>query len=143
KKVMETAAKNAREIITVSQYSKNDISHFLQVLADKISVIYEGKSLSAEVSEQEVDQIKKRYLLDKPYFLFVGVLERKKNLVNLTRGFDQFLQKYKVKMDLVVVGKIDSHYPEIKHKAMDIKHSENLVFTGYVDDQELKALYKG
>ena len=46
-------------------------------------------------------------------------------------------------MDMVVVGKIDSHYPEIKHKAMDIKHQNRLIFTGEVDDQELEALYKG
>ena len=143
KKVIEQAAKNAKKIITVSEYSKKDISHFLQVPSEKIDVIYEGKSLTTEVSPQSVAEIKKRYLLDKPYFLFVGVLERKKNLVNLTRGFDYFLQKYKVKMDLVVVGKADSHYPEIKHKAMDIKHSSNLVFTGYVEDSELSALYKG
>ena len=46
-------------------------------------------------------------------------------------------------MDMVVVGKADSHYPEIRHKALDIKHSDRLVFTGAVDDRELRALYKG
>lgn len=143
KKVMEAAAKKSQAIITVSQSSKKDIEKILAVPGSKISVIYEGSSLKTDVPDEKVAEIKKRYLLSRPYFLFVGVLERKKNLVNLTRGFDYFLQKYKINMDLVVVGKSDSHYPEIKHKAMDIRHKNHLVFTGQVEEWELEALYKG
>ena len=143
KKVMEQAAKKSLEIIRVSNASKNDIVKMLQVPESKIKVIYEGVSLGTEISSSKVDEVKKRYLLTRPYFLFVGVLERKKNLVNLTRGFDSFLQKYKADVDMVIVGKADSHYPEIKHHALDIKNSNRLVFTGVVDDEELKALYKG
>ncbi len=143
KKIIQRAAQNSAGIITVSEYSKKDIAHFLQVPPEKISVIYEASSLEADVAPQEVDIVKKRYLLNKPYLLFVGVLERKKNLINLTRGFDVFLQKYKSNIDLVIVGKADKHYPEIRHKALDIKNPGHLVFTGQVDDRELKALYKG
>lgn len=143
KKVIENAGVKARKIITVSEVSKQDIADFLSVPKEKISVIYEGSSLSSEVSEEQVNKVKKSYLLHKPYFLFVGVLERKKNLINLTRGFDYLIQKYKADVDLVVVGKIDGNYPEIKHKALDIKHSDRVVFTGQVDDSELRALYKG
>lgn len=143
KKVIEHAAKNSKAIVTVSETSKRDIVEILNISPNKISVTYEGASLNTNVSEDEVENIKKTYLLNKPYFLFVGVLERKKNLVNLSRGFDLFLQKYKAKMDLVVVGKVDRHYPNIKHKMLDIKNNNNLVFTGYIEDNELSALYKG
>lgn len=143
KKVIQNAAEKAQKIITVSQTSKNDIAKLLQINQDKINVIYEGSSLNSDVSESQVNKVKKSYLISRPYFLFVGVLERKKNLVNLTRGFDYFLQKYKADMDMVVVGKSDAHYPEIKHHALDIKYSNHLVFTGSVDDSELRALYKG
>ncbi len=143
KKIIENAGIKARKIITVSEVSKNDIAAFLNVPKDKISVIYEGSSLSTEVTAEQVEKVKMSYLLAKPYFLFVGVLERKKNLVNLTRGFDLFIQKYKADVDLVITGKIDSHYPEVKHKALDIKHNNRVVFTGPVDDAELRALYKG
>ena len=143
KKVIESAAKKAKQIITVSEYSKKDISHFLQTPAEKIKVIYEGTSINTEVQESFVNEVKKRYVLNNPYFLFVGVMERKKNLVSLTRGFDSFLQKYKAKVDMVIVGKADSHYPDIKHSALDIKNNSHLIFTGHVEDNELAALYKG
>jgi glycosyltransferase involved in cell wall biosynthesis len=143
KKVIDAAAKNSRAILTVSEASKKDIIGYLQVPPEKVTVTYEGSSLATEITQRQVEEVKRRYLLDKPYFLFVGVLERKKNVVNLTRGFDKFLQKYRINMDLVIVGKADPHYPEIKHSALDIKHPEHLVFTGRVDDKELSALYKG
>jgi glycosyltransferase involved in cell wall biosynthesis len=143
KKVIQNAAQKAQKIITVSEASKKDIADYLQATPEKIRVIYEGSSLKIEVEPSIVERVKKSYLISRPYFLFVGVLERKKNVVNLTRGFDYFLQKYKANMDMVIVGKSDPHYPDIKHHALDIKHTNRLVFTGAVDDFELEALYKG
>lgn len=143
KKIIEQAAKNAQTIITVSEYSKRDIVKYLNIPEDKIKVIYEAPSLEVNVAEEFLAQVKQQYLLTKPYFLFVGVLERKKNIVALTRAFDEFLKKYQVDMDLVIVGRSDPHYPDIRHHAMDITYKDHLIFTGSVDDKELAALYKG
>jgi glycosyltransferase involved in cell wall biosynthesis len=142
-KVMAAAAKNSRRIITVSQVSKDDIHKILNITPAKIEVVYEGPTLAPGLDAAYVERVKKQYFLRKPYFLFVGVLERKKNVVNLTRGFDVFLKKYHLDMDLVIAGKADSHAPEIKHHALDITNHDRLVFTGYVEDKELRALYSG
>jgi len=143
KKIIQEAAKKSRAIITVSEASKKDIVDYLQVVPRKIEVIYEGTSLPKDVPDEKVAEIKKKFLLSRPYFLFVGVLERKKNVVNLARGFDTLLKKYKYDMDMVVAGKVDKHYPDIKHHALDISFRDHLVFTGYVNDDDLAALYKG
>ena len=143
KKVIEQAAKNSQYIITVSEYSKQDITKVLQVPKEKIRVIYEGAVLKKEVTQEQIHSIKKQFLLDKPYFLFVGVLERKKNVVNLTRGFDTFIKKYRHDAQLVIAGGVDKHYPDNKHHALDIINQDKVVFTGYVSDTELGALYAG
>lgn len=143
KKIIGGAAQRARAIITVSEYSKKDIVKMLGAKPTKVEVIYEGPSLETKVADDTLKDVKRKYLLHRPYFLFVGVLERKKNLVNLTRGFDVFIKKYGLDMDLVIAGKPDRHYPDIKHKALDIKFSDHLVFTDYVEDADLAALYKG
>lgn len=143
KKVIEHASQKSRAIITVSEASKKDIVGLLNASPRKVDVIYEGSSLNTEVAPEEVERVKKNYIISRPYFLFVGVLERKKNLVNLTRGFDLFIQKYHAEIDLVIVGKQDSHYPEVKHQALDIKNSNKLIFTGSISEKELEALYKG
>jgi glycosyltransferase involved in cell wall biosynthesis len=143
KKVIQSSALKSQKVITVSNASKNDIHSLLGVPKEKIQVIYEGVSLKTDIEESEVERVKNNYVISRPYLLFVGVLERKKNIVNLTRGFDAFLQKYKSNIDLVIVGKTDKHYPEIKHQALDIKNRGRLIFTGPVEDGELRALYKG
>lgn len=142
KKIIQSAADRAQKIITVSEYSKGDIVKLLRQSAGKINVVYEGVNLPS-VNEAKVAAVKKTFLLNKPYFLFVGVLERKKNVVSLTRGFDAFIKKYGLDMDLVVAGPADKHYPDIKHHALDIKNNDRLIFTGYVEDGELAALYQG
>jgi glycosyltransferase involved in cell wall biosynthesis len=142
KKVIETAAKNAAVVITVSQASKDDIHTLLQVPTEKIEVIYEGVTLNT-VEDKKVQMTKRKFLLERPYFLFVGTLERKKNVVTLARAFDLFLAKYKLDMDLVFAGKVDTHYPDIKFQAMDIAHANRLVFTDYISDNDLSALYQG
>jgi len=142
KRIIEQAAKNARAIITVSEYSKKDISHFLGTKPEKIHVLYEGTSLPATVSGQDVENVKRKWLLRKPFLLFVGVLERKKNLKMLTRALDVLIKKFHHDIDLVIVGKVDSHYPDIRYKALDITYKDHLVFTGYVGDTDLAALYK-
>ncbi len=143
KKIISTAVKNSRAIITVSQFSKSDIIKTFKIPARKVEVIHEGASLNTDFTEEDVNKIKNKYLLNKPYFLFVGVLERKKNIINLTRGFDKFLENFNLDMDLVIAGPADKHYPEIRHKAQDISNKNRLVFTDFVEDRDLGALYKG
>lgn len=143
KKIIAHAAQASKKIITVSEFSKRDIARTLSVPEKKIHVVYEGASLDTDVTAQAVDRVKKDFLLSRPYFLFVGVLERKKNIVNLTRGFDEFLKQYGESFDLVIAGRADPHYPDIRYHALDIQNKDRVVFTGYVEDSELAALYKG
>lgn len=142
KYIMSQAANRAQRIITVTESAKKEIIHYLAVPEGKISVIYEAPFLNS-VEGNKVEEIKEKYFLRRPYFLFVGTLERKKNLINLAKGFDHFLTKYKLDMDLVLAGKPDPHYPDIKFQMMAIPHADRLVFTDFVDDNTLSALYEG
>jgi glycosyltransferase involved in cell wall biosynthesis len=95
------------------------------------------------VDQEHVARIKQRFLLERPYFIFVGTLERKKNIVTLTKAFDLFIEKTKLDLDLVIAGKGDKHYPDIKFQALEIKHRNRLVFTDFVSNDDLAALYQG
>lgn len=141
--IIKKAAQRAQVIFTVTESAKDEIIKFLGVAPEMIVVIYEAPIARTEVSESEVIKIKEKFLLSRPYFLFVGTLERKKNVPTLTKAFDLFLSKYKFDMDLVVAGKPDPHYPEVKDQAMDISHSNRLVFTGFVEDADQAKLYEG
>lgn len=141
--IIKRAAEKAVRIITVTQAAKKEIISFLNVPEPKISVTYEAPAQPLVVEQQyDFQKLKSLLQLNKPYLLFVGTLERKKNIVKLCQGFDRFLDKYKFDIDLVIAGKIDIHYPQIKQQALQIKHKDHLVFTGFVEDDMQAALYR-
>ncbi|MBP9686403.1 MAG: glycosyltransferase family 4 protein [Candidatus Doudnabacteria bacterium] len=142
KKEMEHAVVGSRAVIAPTEAAKADILSYFPDVAKKTQVIYEGTTLT-EQSRQKVEAVKKQFLLRRPYFLFVGTLERKKNIVGLARGFEALREKYNLDVDLVFAGKADPHYPEEKFRALVGKHKDHIVFTGYVEDDTLAALYQG
>lgn len=142
KKIIQNAINKSKIIIIPSHAAEKEILKEFPYVKEKTVVIYEGASL-ALVDRAITEKVKKQFLLHRPYFIFVGTLERKKNIAQLTKGFDEFLNKYKLDMDLVLVGKADPHYPDERNKALDIKNAERVIFTGRVSEQELSALYSG
>ncbi len=142
KYVINRAAHKSQAIITVSEAAKKDIVELLGVPEEKVKVIYEAPFLPV-AADLDAESIKKRYLINKPYFFFVGTLERKKNIIGLAKGFQKFLDKYKLDMDLVIAGKADKHYPEIKFEALQQVNPKHVVFTDFVSDETLAGLYRG
>lgn len=140
--VIKTAAQKSKIVFTVTESAKDEIIKYLHIAPEKIVVTYEAPTLP-EFKEANVAKVKEKFLLSRQYFLFVGTLERKKNLPMLSKAFDLFLTKYKFDMDLVVVGKVDEHYPEVRDQILDINHSNRLVLTGFVSEEEQSALYQG
>ncbi len=142
KYIIQTAANRAKKIITITDAAKKDIVKYLQVPEDKVEVVYEAPA-SHNIRVVDVEGVKKKFLINKPYFLFAGTLERKKNVPMLAKAFDLFLNKYRYDMDLVIAGKVDKFYPEIKNQILDIEHWDHLILTGYVTDEDQAALYQG
>lgn len=140
--LIQKIAERVKVILTVTEAAKSEIVKYLNIPAEKIVVTYEAPA-TQEAAPANVDKVKEKFLLTRPYFLFVGTLERKKNLPMLAKAFDLFLTKYKFDMDLVIAGKIDSHYPEIKDQILDISHRNRLVLTGFVEEKDQVALYQG
>ena len=142
KYIMWKAIQRAAAIITPSEAARTEIAHFFPMSNSLTSVINEGISLEP-VTNESVEKVKKQFLLSKPYFLFVGTLERKKNTNTLALGFDQFIERHGLDMDLVFAGKADVHYPEAKANILQIKHASRVVCTGFIDDATLAALFQG
>ena len=140
--VIRNAAKRAKKIITVSHFSKKDIAETLVVDPKKIVVVYEAANITA-VNESDMIAILQKYNLSKPYIIFVGVMERKKNILQLVTAFDVLKGEFQVNAQLVLVGKQDPYYPEVLEQTKSITYAKDVVITGVVSDKEKYALYKG
>lgn len=86
--------KTASRIISVSKATKNDIVKKVGLSPEKIEVIYEGvdKNVFRKISNDIVSNILSKYKLKKnKYFLFVGTIQPRKNLIRLISAFKKFL----------------------------------------------------
>lgn len=97
-------ARKAQRILTVSNFSKQDIIQKYGISSTKISVVYNGISDEfRELTFEEVTKTRQQYTNGKPYFLFVGSLHPRKNIQRLVQAFSEF-SRVNSEIDLVIVG---------------------------------------
>mgnify|MGYP001568737915 CR=1 FL=1 len=134
------AAKYADALIAVSEATKRDLVKKLKVDPKKISVIYEGidKDFFYPRGEEEQTKVRSHFGLTKPFLLFVGTVQPRKNLKFLIEAFaDSKLDKY----DLVIAGKPGWLYEEIYQAPKHFGIEDRVKFLGYADLQLLPGLY--
>lgn len=134
-------ANKAERIATVSNYSKQDIMDQYHIPAEKIDVVYNGANeLYKPADEKEKKSTREKYTGGAPYFIFVGALHPRKNLVNLFAAFDMFRQKNKCDIKLVIAGARQWWTREIKSAYEQMLHKTEVIFVGRQPINELKSL---
>ena len=128
--------KRADLIVSISEQTKKDILKFFGLSEQKIKVIYPGFKKICSLPAREVK-------LPEKFFLHVGVIKERKNLLNIVKGFREFKRNDKNGCKLVVAGKGEGEYYEkIARFIKSEKIESDVVFIGFVDDNELAFIYK-
>lgn len=135
----------ADKLIADSHSTKNDLSQFFKIDDKKITVIHLGLEERFKiVSFQEIEKIRKKYHIKDDYILFVGVLEPRKNIVSILGALSILKQTGKLRgRKLVVAGKTGWLFKEIFKKVQESKLEKDVIFTGFVNEEDLPALYSG
>jgi glycosyltransferase involved in cell wall biosynthesis len=141
KYVIQHAIQACKKLITVSEASKIDIINEFPLSKEKVEVIYEATFEPIDFSLEQAIDFKQHYLINKPYFLFVGVKQRNKNLLKLCQAFAEFLKRTKYDYNLIIAGKKDPHYPNISNECVNLC-KRNLLFIEHFTDLDLEILYK-
>lgn len=137
---MERSAKRSDRIITISEFSKREIIDLLCVPEEKVSVIYSAHSFSEETADSEVTLGK--YGITKPYILYIGTIEPRKNLVRLIHAFEMLKRNEKLPYRLVLAGGKGWQNEEIYRAAKESLFAEDIIFTGYISNSERNCLYQ-
>jgi glycosyltransferase involved in cell wall biosynthesis len=139
----------AKQIISVSENTKKDLMRLYKVLEEKIEVIYEGIGdnnfqFSTRLPDGQVFNFQKVFKdkIFKPYFLFIGRLEERKNITGIVESFEILKKKYEVSHKLILVGKFGFGAEKIKSKISDSVYRNDIILTGYVSDNEKSDLLK-
>ena len=117
--------KNSVLIITDSNYVKSDIHKVYGIQNEKIEVIYAAASslfLNKSLPKEKI-------------ILTVSSIDPRKNLDRVVKAFSQLSAGYK----LFIVGSKNKTFSNID--LMRINRKDNIIFTGYLSDEELIELY--
>ncbi len=135
-------AREAKRILTVSEYSKKDIVSSFGILPGKIDVAYNGANeIYQPASDGDKYQTRLKLTRGAPYFLFVGSLHPRKNVAMLLKAFDAFRRNYSAPFKLVIVGEKMFKTEDIKSAFQNMRYQEDVIFTGRQTPGELQKTY--
>ncbi|QIX62935.1 glycosyltransferase family 4 protein [Hymenobacter sp. BT18] len=135
-------ARASARVVAVSEATRQDIMSTYGLSGERIRVV--PNAADAHFQPQlapEQQATRERYSAGKPYFLFVGALQPRKNLVNLLRAFDEFKQRTGAPTKLLVVGRTAWQAGPIFEVYRHLEHRRDVHLTGRVTDAELTQLY--
>ncbi|WMJ75101.1 glycosyltransferase family 1 protein [Cytophagaceae bacterium ABcell3] len=134
-------AAHAQRIATVSEFSKSNLVDLYNVPADKVDVIYNGANTRyVPVSVQEQELTRAKYTDGNSYFLFIGSLHPRKNLVNLFQAFDLFKSTTDNSYKLLIVGRKMWWTGSIREAFENMIHREDVIFADYLPSEDLSKV---
>jgi glycosyltransferase involved in cell wall biosynthesis len=143
KLVIKHAVKAAKKIITVSAHTKKDVIQLFQTAPAKITPIHIAPSSEFRPLKLEtIRALKQKYDLKSDFLLYTGNWREHKNLVGLIEAFGA-LKSQEVFKDLVLVitGKEDPHYPEVKATIKRLNLEASIKLVGLVSLEDLMGLF--
>jgi glycosyltransferase involved in cell wall biosynthesis len=141
------SAREASQVIALSEYARNDIIATYQVSPDKISAIPLAAAAHFRPigDEEELQRVRQTYGIEGDYILAVGAIQPRKNLARLVAAYDRLRRaKPAVKLPkLVLAGKCAWLYDETLRAIKELELGDAVIVTGYVPESDLPALYSG
>jgi glycosyltransferase involved in cell wall biosynthesis len=161
-------AERADKIVVISQSTKEDLINLYKIKPEKIKLIYSGvdeKFRPIARNNPDLVKVKKKYNLPDNFILYFGTIEPRKNILGLIRAFEQvkatsqlqdqvqwqgFEGKVKSQpktifdfssLRLVIAGAKGWLYNEVFKKARQSQHTKDIIFTGFIDEEDKLYLY--
>lgn len=142
-KEVPSIIENCDSIITVSNFSKEDIHREFSYPLEKIHVTH----LAAEDIYYPRDRkycsnyVKKQYGIEKDFILYVGGFSPRKNILGLIEAYSLLPQSIRENTNLVILGKKGRSYYTYRDKAYELGLKNQVIFPGYVSVDELPLFY--
>jgi glycosyltransferase involved in cell wall biosynthesis len=141
KRFAERILRRADGVIAVSESTRQDAIRILQLAPEKIRVIHHGIAEEFfSVTRQDAEAACRRLGLSRPYLLFVGTIEPRKNLDLLLDAYAGLPQPTRQEFDLIVAGPRGWASPRTVARLGAIP---GVRYLGYVSEADLPGLFAG
>lgn len=133
--------KNSDQIITVSNATKQDIIKTYALDGSKITTAYNAvKEGITKVTSEERSATRKDFADGKPYFIYVGSIHPRKNVVHIIKAFDLFKQNSDSDYKLVLVGRLAWNTEAFNQSLANAKHKDDIIFMQELYNEQVNAL---
>lgn len=143
KVLVPRSIQQATRVIAVSNSTARTLHRTFDFALPQVHVVYEGATVQEHVSQDYMQQVRKKFSLSDEYILFVGTIEPRKNLKRLVKAFDKYMDENAFRhkdFQLVIAGAKGWNYGPVVEAISLSKWSKHIVLTGYVSDDEKRAL---
>ncbi len=133
---------SAQRIITISEYSKTDIVHYLEIPSERISVTHLGvnPAYSQPVAPDKRHAVLQRYGLEPGFFIFVGTIQPRKNVARIIEAHRMLPLQMQKARPLVIVGRYGWGSDELLPELLALKGRGCGRWLDNVSDEELHVL---
>lgn len=145
---MKEIAKKAARILTVSEFSGREIAEAYNIDPKKIAITYCGVDHNTYHPIKDGNAVEarlRRYQIPSPFFVCVGRLEAKKNIVTLIKAFTQFKVRRGIgdPYKLVLIGIPGFGYEAIKREIANSTVKSDILELGYVPESDMPYILAG
>lgn len=133
--------KRAERIISVSEFTKQDIIRQYQTAGEKIAVACNGaRSVFQVLNEKEKREVKQQYSQGQDYFFYLGSVHPRKNVARLIQAFDQYKTARPSPVKLLIGGRMAWQTTAIEQALTNATHRVDIELLGYLDDVQLAKI---
>lgn len=138
-------ARKCSSIMVTSQYARQQVHHYTGIPLEKLIAITPGPKTFATAETIIPEQI--HDIIQQPYILHVGVMEKRKNLPMLINAFDRYCAKGDMNRRLVLAGKGNGKQDSDDTAAIEAAianspYKNRIIQTGYLPDTYVAQLYQ-
>lgn len=146
------ACKHANRIMAISEETKHHIIDIYKTDPEKIDVIYQSCDPIFTVIEtaDKKEAVRKKYGLPKEFFLHVGTIIERKNLLNICKAINEIRKE--IDLPLVVVGKGGKYKEQVKQYIKEVGLQSKIIFLSddlaaqgkkaFIETEDFPSLYQ-
>lgn len=138
-KKSKSACERADKIIAISEQTKNDIIELLNIPEEKITVVHQGCNLifQREIPYHNQQAIINKYNLQKDYILYVGTIEKRKNLLTILKVLKELPQQ-----NLIIIGDGKGYKKKCLEFISENLLSNRVFFLSGLSTEEIAVVYR-
>jgi glycosyltransferase involved in cell wall biosynthesis len=141
KKYTPQFIRKSKTIITVSEFSRQDICTHYPEAAGKITVVQNAaRDAFQPLAGEQKEAVKATYSEGKEYFVYTGSIHPRKNLVNLLKAFSIFKKWQGSDMKLLLCGRMAWKNEDFARNMETYKYRKDVQLMGYLPEKELASI---